>query len=57
VNKKKQKNFISLTRTGFTAAGQVSQKFCAAFFKKRLLTVSLPSIASGGLTLPFALMF
>jgi hypothetical protein len=31
------KNFVSLGRAGFGAAGPVQRSFCAAFFKKRLL--------------------
>jgi hypothetical protein len=38
VNKKKQKNFVSLGRAGFTGTGQSHESFCAAFFKKRLLS-------------------
>jgi hypothetical protein len=35
VNKKKQKDFLSLGRAGFAATGPAKQKvFCAAFFQK-----------------------
>jgi hypothetical protein len=34
VNKKKQKNFFTLGRAGFNAAGPVSKKFLRRFFQK-----------------------
>jgi hypothetical protein len=34
VNKKKQKNFFTLGRAGFTATGPVEQKFFGRFFQK-----------------------
>jgi hypothetical protein len=37
---KKAKNFFKLGRAGFGVTGPVSRRFCAAFFKKRLLSFS-----------------
>jgi hypothetical protein len=34
VNKKKQKNFVSLGRAGFAATGSDEQKFLRRFFQK-----------------------
>jgi hypothetical protein len=34
LNKKKQKNFISLGRAGFTTTGPISRKFLRRFFQK-----------------------
>ncbi|HTJ89326.1 MAG TPA: hypothetical protein VL356_04005 [Acidocella sp.] len=40
VNKKKQKNFVSSGRAVSLPPAQRRRSFCAAFFKKRLLSLS-----------------
>jgi hypothetical protein len=47
VNKKKQKNFFNRAVLAPTPPAQANKSFCAAFFKKRPLSLSDTSACSG----------
>jgi hypothetical protein len=47
---KETKNPVNYSRAGDNSTGRVSKSFCAAFFKKRPLSLSKPNAAAAGWT-------